>query len=121
MFSPDPNKAQEPAFLPHGASLYIRLSSSADRAPDENLNGSITGDIFNAKAIRWRAERGEAKVAFNQNPYNQSRNSGLPSPYEAPLAKYFKAASGEFAINSQMKSVCFTADGPNVVLYLEVM
>lgn len=114
MFSPDPFKAQEPVFLPAGSSLCVRLKSYAPKPTEHMHSMNHLRDIFDANAIRWRAEKGEIKVTFNVNPHTPAK------PGETLTPKFFKATEGEFALNTNMHSVFFTAADNNATLYLEI-
>ena len=114
MFSPDPNKAQEPVFLAPGQTLCVRLKPNAPQFSDLMKSTQHCRDIFQAKEIRWRAGKGEIKVTFNTNPHTPAEI------HEQLIPKFFQAGHGEFAVHQNAHSVFFTATETPTKLYLEV-
>lgn len=120
MFTPNPNKAQEPVFLTPEKifTLHLKPNSITDatnsnvRGPNEtrrvDLNGSRT--VLLAKAVRWRSA-GAVRVEFNRD----MAEAGPPT-------KYFVDTQGEFSVSPEIQRVSFSVNqGAGVVpLYLEI-
>lgn len=120
MFTPNPQKAQEPVLLTPGKTFTLHLKpnnitkedNSNVRGPNDtrisDLNGTRT--VLLAKAVRWRATAA-VRVEFNRDMASTS----------AP-EKYFADFQGEFTVSPEIQRVSFTSEpGDRVVkLYLEI-
>jgi hypothetical protein len=120
MFTPNPQKAQEPVLLTPGKTFTLHLKpntltnegGSNVRGPKDTRvvdpNGART--VLLSKAVRWRSTD-EVKVEFNRDMTND----------EAP-EKYFADTQGEFVVSPEIQRVSFTTDprGRLVKLYFEI-
>ncbi len=120
MFTPNPNKAQEPVFLSNDKifTLHLKVNSKTDTDNSNirgkkdtrvvDINGSRT--VLLTKAVRWRATK-DVKVEFNRD----LTKIGQPE-------KYFVDTQGEFAVSSDIERVSFSSDSGEGLtkLYFEI-
>lgn len=120
MFTPNPNKAQEPVKLTPDKIFTLHLKAnritqednSNVRGPKDtrvvDLNGSRT--VLLAKAIRWRSTE-DVVVEFNRDMTKTEKPE-----------KYFVDNRGEFSVSPEIERVSFSALPASrlVTLYLEI-
>jgi len=112
MFSPNPEKAQEPVFMPPGNSYLLNFKTAAVQDGRIETSTIKSTTVLLLKAVRWKSSNGPVMVAFNHDP-----RKGLPE-------KYFLTSEGEFLLNDKMASVCFTnnaRDSKATVISVELM
>jgi hypothetical protein len=120
VFTPTPNRAQEPVFLTPGRFFTLHLKPNSETKEDGSnvrsagdtrsvdLNKSRT--VLLAKAVKWRATE-EVVIEFNRDT----------STLEPPQ-KFFVDNHGEFNVSTEIQRVSFSPvkGSRHASLYLEI-